>query len=270
MGFKKTSKTNGKKAKHDNDNQDDQLNDIQDDLEDEYNSDDAINSLNKSSNNKKKNQSRNNQHSSNYRSLQKSKRSIKTIEKTLKNSKSIEKWLNEYDEQNNTSTNLNQSSMTATTTTTTATIVTTTTTHVVASNSVSSSVVPPDTIVEEDKNSTSKSEGLLVFPNESLDSLFQGQFSDSSVSSKEEKLTAALAKEMPIKLVQRLDKMLALNRLDGVRVAEAEMARFVRELIMPKSLVNLEDITFLKWLLTENNFKLYVQQPILGTIFFPI
>ena len=34
---------------------------------------------------------------SNYRSLQKSKRSIKTIEKTIKNSKSIEKWLNEFE-----------------------------------------------------------------------------------------------------------------------------------------------------------------------------
>lgn len=53
-----------------------------DDDDFEYNSDDAVNTLSKNVN---------------YRSLQKSKRSIKTIEQTIKNSKSIEKWLNDFD-----------------------------------------------------------------------------------------------------------------------------------------------------------------------------
>lgn len=176
----------------------------------------------------------------NYRSLQKSKRSIKTIEKTLKNSKSIEKWLNEYDDNyQNVSTSTSKTGN--------------------LTQSVSSSVVPPDTIIEESKHTN-----LLVFPNESMDSLFDP--TTISTSSKDEKIATILAKDMPSKLAQRLEKMLNLNRIDCVRTVEAEMHRFVRNLILPKSMVNLEDITFLKWLLTDNNFKLYVQQPVQGMV----
>lgn len=170
---------------------------------------------------------------SNYRSLQKSKRSIKTIEKTIKNSKSIEKWLNEFEKTKEANEQRQVEPM-----------------------------ITEETKLSSDSVAASSPDTSKICSNESLYESIG--ISQTPETPKEIKQFNKLYNEIGVQLSESVERVLKLNRYENVRNLETDMYSFIKKLILPKSLANLDDISFLKWFFNQNNFDLFVQQPIIG------
>lgn len=97
-------------------------------------------------------------------------------------------------------------------------------------------------------------------PNECFYQLLTAAVSQNSRVLKEANLT----KELPAKVNSTVERIVAANEVASVRGFESDMFNFLNELILPKSMVNQEDISFLKWLLTPDNYNLFIEQPIIG------
>lgn len=60
--------------------------------------------------------------------------------------------------------------------------------------------------------------------------------------------------------------LIELNSNKFIRSQETEMFNFIKKFVFPKSLANAEDINYLKHLLSENNFSLFIEQPVLNKL----
>lgn len=237
----------------------------------------------------------------NYRSLQKSKRSIKTIEETMKNSRSIEQWLNDFtklkaNDLNNTKRkpSVNQldlindkSSMSM---------------HAGSINNLNTSDFTDEnsetgsdnkkfkinhhhteikTVTEEDFNrnessicdedddsmSSSNSEALLKTIEKSPLYKLVKEIINETTKDEDElnyllKSTSSQNQNLVFRLFETINNLIRLNTVENVCKLEEQTSRILNKFLVPRSLANIEDIHFLKWLLNDSNFTLNLQQPL--------
>ena len=207
---------------------------------------------------------------SNYRSLQKSKKSIKTLEETMKNSRSIEQWLNDFGKLNQSmalgesgsktpSVTINQSGK--------AKILIKKRLKKNPKSKISlneqdelnlEDSIEMEEEIEEKEEKSSEQEALIDFLSEINNEeenelkLFLNQLIKSS--------TKAINS---IKLIDTIGNLMKMNSLARVSHLENEMRKHVGDFLVPRSLANSEDIDYLKWLLNDRNFSLSLSQPII-------
>ena len=205
---------------------------------------------------------------SNYRSLQKSKKSIKTLEETMKNSRSIEQWLNDFGK-------LNQSLGESSLKTPSVTINQNGKAKILIKKRLKKNPkskislneqdelnledsIEMEEEIEEKEEKSSEQEALIDFLSEINNEeenelkLFLNQLIKSS--------TKAINS---IKLIDTIGNLMKMNSLARVSHLENEMRKHVGDFLVPRSLANSEDIDYLKWLLNDRNFSLSLSQPII-------
>ena len=171
-----------------------------------------------------------------YRSLQKSKRSIRTIEDTMKSSRSIEQWLNEFvddeGEKNKRRKSAGKVQITAQ----------------LGKRSRTS-------LDENDENDVSEIEALFSTEHRLSDAKLRA-FLNSRLSS------ACVAD----KLVESALRLLKENETNRVRSMEATLSAKLSAFLLPRSLANIDDIELLKWLLDKANIELRLSAPMLSEV----
>ena len=205
---------------------------------------------------------------SNYRSLQKSKKSIKTLEETMKNSRSIEQWLNDFGK-------LNQSLGESSLKTPSVTINQNGKAKILIKKRLKKNPkskislneqdelnledsIEMEEEIEEKEEKSSEQDALIDFlaeinnEEENELKLFLNQLIKSS--------TKAINS---IKLIDTIGNLMKMNSLARVSHLENEMRKHVGDFLVPRSLANSEDIDYLKWLLNDRNFSLSLSQPII-------
>lgn len=78
--------------------------------------------------------------------------------------------------------------------------------------------------------------------------------------------TKKLTDSLPKNLHDCILNLIELNSNQSIRCKETEMLNFIKKFVFPKSLANAEDINYLKHLLSENNFSLFIEQPLLNNL----
>ena len=214
-----------------------------------YNEEDDEESISEdeSSSNKKLN-------SKTYRSLQKSKRSIKTLEETMKNSRSIEQWLNDFgklqQQQNieNSKSKLFSKSMT---------------------QQKRKSSIDEEILCQKELETQEQDEAIEI---EEEDIELKNLLNETSLqdSNRFKSFLHQLISQgctschNIIKLIDTLGHLMKLNQTTRINLIEKQMFKYLEKFIVPRSLANSEDIDYLKWLLNESNFRLTLSMPILN------
>ena len=175
----------------------------------------------------------------NYRSLQKSKRSIRTIEETMKSSRSIEQWLNDFGKLEEGERNKRRKSAGKV--------------QIAAQLGKRSRT----SLDENDENDVSEIEALFSAEHRLRDAKLRA-FLNSRLSS------ACVAD----KLVESALRLLKENETNRVRSMETTLSAKLSTFLLPRSLANIDDIELLKWLLDEANLELRLSTPILSEAHF--
>ena len=205
---------------------------------------------------------------SNYRSLQKSKKSIKTLEETMKNSRSIEQWLNDFGKLSQSMASGESGSQTP---------------SVTLNPSGKAKILVKKRLKKNPKSKISLNEQDelnledSIEMEEDIDEKEEEKSSElidflSEINNEDEnelklflnQLVKSSTKAInSIKLIDTIGNLMKMNSLARVRHLESEMRKHVGEFLVPRSLANSEDIDYLKWLLNDRNFSLSLSQPII-------
>jgi hypothetical protein len=205
---------------------------------------------------------------SNYRSLQKSKKSIKTLEETMKNSRSIEQWLNDFGKLSQSMASGESGSQTP---------------SVTLNPSGKAKILVKKRLKKNPKSKISLNEQDelnledSIEMEEDIDEKEEEKSSElidflSEINNEDEnelklflnQLVKSSTKAInSIKLIDTIGNLMKMNSLARVSHLESEMRKHVGEFLVPRSLANSEDIDYLKWLLNDRNFSLSLSQPII-------
>jgi hypothetical protein len=202
-----------------------------------------------------------------YRSLQKSKRSIKTIEETLKNSRSIEKWLNDFsnlslNEMKNQQQNKNKKNK--------ITQVQEEEQEDLGAEQLGERFSKEEAPSEETTTAQSEWSEQMKSVAQEEDMELYDYLNDFISSTTKLSTNSSSTNGTPCSELTKLNKTiiyLIRQTRTSIQPNELEMTKYLSDLILPRSLANIDDIELLKCILNERNFYLKLIEPVFTQFF---